>query len=368
MSGNQSRDLCALGARHLGLATSLPIVAGWVFLGFGTAMVLGGILLAVDDPAGLALVAFGTVFAGAGILAQRRFRLPDGQKAVLVGTETIATDAALDGNGRVIRSAVIHVDVDADEAESEAARRDWLRTQWQARPDWVAGRLIAEDERNGYWQVLAAWLWCGFAALSVVAALIWGGIAMLVAVGAVITAAAMVVLAVRLRWRRRRFGASHLALDDCPIVLGGTLTGLIETGIDADRAPPQGFVVELSCSHRWEQAQRSGPGSDRRTRRRRQVLWMQALQHCGQAVANGRHLSVPVCFKLPGDRPTSSIAGSSDEVIWELAVSATLPGSDFAARFQLPVLSPETAEILALSGKTRSYPKTASGPLAVTNS
>lgn len=346
MVSSRTGDSDVIRERHQRLATSLPLLAGWVFMGFGAAMAIGGAFITVDDPAGLALLAFGLLFIGAGYLAKRLFAVPEGKMAVVVGTQSFATSGPAMLRRRHSQSAIIHVDAGADDAEIAAAERDWLHRQWQARPDWVVGRIVAEDERSGYWQILAAWMWSGFAALSIVAALIWGGMADLVAVGAVTMASVMVVLAVRVRWRQRKFGASHLLMDASPARLGRRLSGMIETGVAATGAPRDGFVINLACVHRWEQADTDPADGNRRSRRRRQVLWEQERRAAGQVGDDGRHLSVSVQFDIPEDCPGSSLVGSSEGVVWELRVTAALPGLDYHARFQVPVLSPELAHLL----------------------
>jgi len=68
-------------ARRLGQGQGpgLPTVVGMAFIGVGGAMVLGGIFMAVDDPAGLVLLAFGLLFIAAGYLAWKLFAAPSGR-------------------------------------------------------------------------------------------------------------------------------------------------------------------------------------------------------------------------------------------------------------------------------------------------
>lgn len=54
-----------------GYGPGLPRVVGLAFAGAGAAMLLGGGVMALDDPAGLVLMAFGLVFVGAGYAVPR---------------------------------------------------------------------------------------------------------------------------------------------------------------------------------------------------------------------------------------------------------------------------------------------------------
>lgn len=351
MSGNRSAAPGTAGPRHLHLAASLPLLAGWIFTGFGSAMVLGGILLAVDNPAGLALLAFGAVFFGVGILATNLYGIPKDRRAMPVGHREPATAGTGGMQSELLRFSLLPDNADSDAAEATAARRDLLRAQWQSRPDWAAGRVITEDEHNGHWPILAAWLWSGSAVLSVIAASIWGNIAVPISVGVILIAVSMVAIALRRHWRQRRFAASHVVLDSSPVLLGREFTAMIETGVKRNTAPARGFQVELTCVHRWEHTEFHGSDADRHTSRRREVLWTRQFQCPGQVGDDGEHYAIPLRVHLPADRSFSTLTGLEEGVGWELTVFAVLPAVDYQARFRLPILSPEMAEFIDSSGK-----------------
>lgn len=318
------------GRLQRGEGFDLPTVVGAVFGVFGLAIVAVGIGLTVDDPAGLFVIGFGLVFVGVGYLAWRLFRTPPGMKAVAVSSLTV---------GGRSQTTLIHVDADASEAEVEAARAGWTAEQLAARPDWAAGRIAADEARGrnvmfyaaGLWAVLAVGL--GAAAWFAADDFFWFAAA-IAGLGAIGLAVGGIVR----RRRLAKFGASHLVLAALPARLGATLEGRVESGIGPRAAPAGGFTVTLRCVHRYERTVRTG--DNRRTERHRDVLWQAETQAEGRHVARHPGLVVPVAFDVPADQPASTLGGG-DGILWELAISAAVPGLDYAATFELPVLAPE---------------------------
>jgi hypothetical protein len=322
----------------------LPRIGGYVFMGFGTLVVAMGIVTVMDDPAGFFAILFGLVFVAAGFLTRRLFAVPEGKKAVAV--EGHAADIATrDGRGGTrTQSSVIHVDENATEAEVAAARAAWLRARWAERPDWAEGVIRSDDVKHGGLAVLAAGLWSVFALGALGAALIWGDIAWLVAVGAGVVALGFIVNAARMTLRRRKFGDSRLRLERTPLALGGRLAGEVATGVPRGMRLADGFAVTLRCVHRWEET--TGSGDNRRSHMRRDTLWETTARHPGATRAGSGGVVVPVAFALPGDQPPATLGGGNEGIVWELSVSASVPGIDYAASFELPVLDRQAAEVL----------------------
>jgi hypothetical protein len=331
-------------ARRLedGDGAEMPVVASYTFMAAGAAMVIGGIALVIDDPGGFALIAFGLVFIGAGYLARRLFATPAGKKAVQVSAHEVGIRTFDGRRGSRRQASIIHLDEDATEAEIEAAKAAWLDEQWRQRPDWAAGRIVAEDARSANWLYIGAGLWTVLASGALVAALFWGDIAWLGAAFTGIFAVAFWGLAVRASLRRRKYGASHLVLDRTPAVLGERLTGKVESGVPKATVPRDGFQVRLQCVHRWKESSHHGAsGSERRTHRRREVLWQDERREPGHITARSPSFEVAVKFSLPAEQPATTLGGSRDGITWELVVSAAMPGLDYAASFELPVLTPD---------------------------
>src|SRR5690606_28178359 len=274
---------------------ALSTLAGWAFTAFGVVLVVTGILITIGDLSGLAAVAFGLVFIGVGRLARRVFAPPEGTRAVEVsGYEaSIETDEGMRGTRR--QTSIIHVDANATDEEVEAAKAEWLREQWRKRPDWVAGRIISQDERGRRLVLAAAVLWSALAVALVVAARGLGADVGVVAAVVGIVAGELLVHALHVRARRRKFGRSVFVLETSPAFLGSVVSGEVESGVREDAAPLRGFHIRLRCVHRWEESARRGGGGSR-TIHRRDVLWEPEQWADGRVRADGIRLSIPVRF------------------------------------------------------------------------
>ena len=337
--------LCRYAARRLehGDGPEMPVVASYTFMTAGGAMVVGGIVLVFDDPGGFALIAFGLVFIGAGYLCKRIFATPEGKKAVQVSAHEVGIQTRDGRAGTRRQAAIIHVDEDASAAEIEAAKQDWVARQWQDRPDWVAGRIVAEDAKTGSLLTLGAGIWTVFALSMLVAAVIWGDFIWLVAAGAGGFAAILCVLAVRARLLQRKYGISHFVLDQTPVILGQDMRGEIESGIAKTTLPKDGFRVRLQCVNRWEESSHHSSSSRHRgTQHHRDVLWQDERRENEHATARNPNFTVRVNFALPAEQPATTLGGLGKGISWELVISAAMPGLDYQATFELPVLAPDT--------------------------
>jgi len=323
----------------------LPRIGSYVFMGFGAAIVAVGVAIVFDDPGGFAAIAFGLVFIGAGYVCRRVFAVPPGKR--LVSAEGHEAHIATWGGAQGTRSQSVLIEVDADASETEVAeaRAAWLREQWAARPDWARGVVRSDDVKHGGLAWLGAALWSVFALGALGAALAWGDIAWLVAAGSGMVALGFVGNAVRIALRRRKFGDSLLRLAQTPLALGGRVEGEVQTGVSRRLRIRDGFALTLACVHRWEETR--GSGSDRRTHFRRDTLWQAEARHPGRTDAGSEGVVVPVSFALPADKPAASLGAGNEGILWELTVRAALPGLDYQAVFELPVLEPGAARVLA---------------------
>jgi hypothetical protein len=126
--------------------------------------------------------------------------------------------------------------------------------------------------------------------------------------------------------------------------VGHALEGTVRT--PAGLRPSDGFRVVLSCIRRTT----SGSGRNRSTTE--SVLWQDERQVSGSA------LGVPVAFAIPADAVPSDPSRDADRTLWRLAVSADVPGVDYAATFEVPVFHtaasdrPRTAEELAVAAQS----------------
>ncbi len=324
-------------------AQQLVNVAGWIFISAGGLMVLGGLVLAIDDPAGFFLVLFGLVFGGAGYGVKKLFSTPAGKKAVVLSAQTVATGA------REATSATIaYVDEDATAAEVDQIRRDHLRGEWAAQEDWAAGLVQERSQRmRGMLKaaVVAFWL---FAAVAGGAAALWGDIAWLVLIGAAGMAIMLTVALVRGWLLRRKFGESVCELAVTPVAPGEWLRGRVHTGVPQTMRPKDDFQVHVRCINVYETTRtRPGDPSDRRTELHSDVLWETERREAGTGSSrNLVALAVPVELELPASIPPGMLGRTGTGVHWELEVRARLTGLDYLATFRLPVLPPEVVAVL----------------------
>ncbi|NBC19276.1 MAG: hypothetical protein GVY18_18375 [Bacteroidetes bacterium] len=320
---------------------TIPTITGFAFGGAGLLMLLGGLVMVFSDPAGFALIAFGLVFIGGGYLAHRLFRTPEGQKAVTVDAYAYDYERPLGVQGTRSRSTQIYVDEDATEEEVEALRRAWLREQWADRPDWVEGRIVDQHARGGTTRYVGAVVWTVFALALIGGFMLWGDPPWLLLALPAGVALVLIVLGVRDYLRQRKFGASYFQMDATPAVLGERLTGTVETGVLARNGPDDGFTVRLACRDRYEERDSDGDRHLRVT-----TLWESEPQQVRPRTAPGlpRRLDVPVALDLPADAPPTTLGSRSEGIVWDLTVSADVPGLDYGATFRLPVVPPSTAE------------------------
>lgn len=127
--------------------------------------------------------------------------------------------------------------------------------------------------------------------------------------------------------RKRKYGLSYCRLDAVPARPGRTLRAEVETHVH--EPPPAGFLATLSCVQRVT-------SHGRETRTTESVLWQddQTVTNATPGIEGGR---VPVAFDLPADAEPTDERDPDDAVVWRLDVAASVPGIDYAARFELPV-------------------------------
>lgn len=310
----------------------MPTIAMGVFGSIGLFMIAGGLIMVFDDPGGFALMAFGLVFAGLPYFVYRHTRRPPGQKSVSVASQT-STHQHMGMQRTRKRTVLINVDADATEDEVEQAKQQWMHERWERRPDWVSGRIEAEDALVGnliYWM---AGLWCLVAAGLIGAYLLWQEPPWIFAVIPALIALGLCVVAIRTHLRRRKFGTSHFIMEASPSYLGERLVGSIETGVQERHRPPDGFQVRLACLERYKVRT-----SNDNEHTQENVLWetKQALRGTPYP-GLPRRLSVAIDLPLPTDQPATTLDSDREGIVWQLELKAAVPGVDYATTFRLPV-------------------------------
>ncbi|HEY8470330.1 MAG TPA: hypothetical protein VIL18_11840 [Longimicrobiales bacterium] len=326
---------------------ALSKLVGLAFTAWGVFLIVVGILLTIADLSGLKAVAFGLVLLAIGRGVRRKFAPPEGARAVEVSGYQAPIGTG-EGAPRMLRQAsIIYVDANATDEEVEAAKAGWLREQWRKRPDWVAGRIISQDERARPLALATTVLWSAFAVLLVVGALVFGATVGVLAAIFVIIAGALLVYALTMRRHRRKFGRSQLVLERTPAFLGDVLSGEVESGIREDTAPLRGFHIRLRCVHRWKELRRGTGGTTGDTIRRLDVLCEAEQWTDGRVRAEDGGLSIPVRFELPADQPPTTLPAGGEGIVWQLEVTAEMDGLDYREEFEVPVLAEQATSWIA---------------------
>lgn len=157
----------------------------------------------------------------------------------------------------------------------------------------------------------------------------------------------LVAWAVRATLRHLRFGTSVLELRTMPAVAGRGLEGTVL--VPAGVSPSTRFDVVLRRIVRTT----SGSGKSRSTRE--SIAWEERA--APPARTDGRSVQVPVAFRIPaGEAPTGAGERSRSRVLWRLEVSADVPGVDYHASFEVPVVAPAPGEAVPAGAEDGTLP------------
>lgn len=233
------------------------------------------------------------------------------------------------------------------ETRLEAAREEFAEEPWKIRPEWRDSRFEAEPygRRNLLFMAilwnLFTWPLAVFVIRSefsnptpdraVLMVLIFPAVGLILA-----------AVAIRGAIQRRKFGTTVIELDTIPVPLGGRLQGRVLTGIAPRDTPPEGFRVMLSCYRRRVKRTRSSNGGSSREVDL-DLLWRDETRMRGIPVDANTRLAVPISFELPENQPESTAERSENRMLWQIDVSADLPGVDYEASIEIPVFQVEGA-------------------------
>ena len=218
---------------------------------------------------------------------------------------------------------------EARDLETAHADQPWL---W--REDWAQG-FARSESKAGFWAAVVfatVWNLVSLPILFIVPGEVMdkGNWAALIGLLFPLVGVGLIIWALRLYLQRRRFGTSRLTLTTLPAPLGGVL----EAELFSPKALPPNSLVEftLSCIRR----RTTGTGKNRSTRE--SVLW-QDDREAHVAAESLLGTTVPVRFRIPGDRPPvgGSTSDSGGEIVWRLEARSAMPGVDYGSRFEVPV-------------------------------
>ena len=183
------------------------------------------------------------------------------------------------------------------------------------------------------WVFAALWNLISFPTgfLGVRAAIQEGKPAALLALLFPLVGSGLLIWAVRLTLRYRKYGVSRLELATTPGVIGRTLTGMVRA--PARMQPADGFQVTLTCVR--QVTTRSGKNSSTSE----SILWQDERRVAGEPsrTAAAMETHIPVAFRLPGDAQPCDETDSNNRVLWRLRLLATVPGVDYESQFEVPV-------------------------------
>jgi len=210
---------------------------------------------------------------------------------------------------------------------------------WRWREDWAKGEVRSSGKALllGVWGFAVLWNLISAPAVFLLPSEVIGKNNLLALLGLIfpVVGLGLLIVAVYLLLRWRKYGDAVFQMVSVPGVIGGPLSGVIRTS--ARVRPDDGFLVTLSCI----QKRTSGSGDSKSTREI--TLWEDQRKIVrGLAEEDFSQSSIPVLFAVPYDARPSDPPGAEDPLLWRLEATAAVPGIDYAVSFEVPVF--KTAE------------------------
>lgn len=153
----------------------------------------------------------------------------------------------------------------------------------------------------------------------------------------------------------RRWGESELELVTRPGVVGGPVEGVLHASASLERF--ETLHVTLACIRR--QVRRSSRGRSQTER----VLWQsETAIPAGEVGRDVRGRTARIRFLVPGDALPTDHSDEADSIHWRLVARASVPGIDYEAGFEVPVLrTAETDPGLRVENRTPARPSDPDG-------
>ncbi len=227
---------------------------------------------------------------------------------------------------------------------------------WTYREEWADGR-IATDRGTfksttgggmmlvlgiamlGIGAVIGALMWTDGELASLGLAAFWG----VAGIGALALGGYRVA-------RQYKYGETVFDMNPVPGQLGGTVQGVLHTGVPPDAEPEGGFTVTLSCLQRRVRVRRSREGTPS-TSVRRTLQWRDEKVFRGRPSRNQTGIDIPIQFDVPADLPPATPEKKPNRYQWVVTVSANVPGVDYNAVMEIPVYQVvETEEVPTVPG------------------
>ncbi len=287
------------------------ILAGSLFSGLGGVLGLWALLLVIrgEPDGGIILFAFGLVFGTFGFIIWREVR-----RESISASRAIAIQNAHPGE------------------------------PWLWKKAWAGGAIESSDKNAVVFTCVFAVVW-NLAAFPMATVMLhdklnrppdqeW--LVLLFPAAGI----ALVVLAIYMVKRWRKFGKSTFKMLPVPGFIGGQVAGAIQTSVKIK--PQGGFHLKLLCIRRETQ----GSGKNQHTWD--DILWEDEKILTRDLLSDDPgHSGIPVFFKVPPDAEPTDETNPRNKIIWQLTVQAKVQGISYSANFEIPVFNvPENAAAL----------------------
>lgn len=222
-------------------------------------------------------------------------------------------------------------------------RKEHPDEAWRWRPEWDDATL----ESTNRTKMLVAWgvtvlmlLFTLPFGLQAVDEIRGGNAAAWVAFAFPLLVLGMLVHAIRATARYRRYGTTELLLAPFPLAPGTAFSGTIRTAVPAEFHG--GLEARLRCVKAW------WGGSEKRQRKEMVVFQEERAVAWNDIRREGDAMTFSIAFRLPPDAPESGESGDEPWHEWTLTLHAGVPGADYHATFEVPVVGARVPEGVAV--------------------
>ena len=314
-------------------------IVATIFGGAGVCMILGSLLLLFDEDfeGAIGLFIFGAVFCGAGYVAYKLFRTPEGKKPVIISERVQQFTGRYGETGERTSQQYVYVDETMPESDIKQLQEDWDKNPWTQRKDWAEGKVIQEGAQKFGFLIGFTILWnlisCGLTAFAFISEWETGDVPWFMLIFPIV-GLILIIVTIRTWIRRRKFGISIMTLDTVPAFLGDRLKATIETGVSALDDPAKSFNVKFLCAEKRSSRDREG-----KKRVSVREIWSEEHEVYAQLSESMKTLTVSIFFNVPPDLPQTQLIPADDRTLWKINITCEVPGVDYAAEFEVPVYS-----------------------------
>jgi len=233
-----------------------------------------------------------------------------------------------------------------ERAENAQLKRENAERPWRWRVDWVAGKVVFSglETVRASWGLTCLWFFVFTPVVLLIPhaiekhgqRLLFYGLYGLAGAGALF----FFCWAIRSTHRWKKFKCSVFEMSSFPFRTGGHMAGVLR--LEKHLVPENGFDVALRCLQITR-------GSGEHARVRVHVLSEDTHTVLNQLDDSEPGASaIPVFFQIPAEQPESKSKEYHESIVWQLQVSARVPGSDYEALFTVPVYNtPDNEDMLS---------------------